>query len=123
MVHEKLEQRNSWVIHAQPGWFSGPAMDDYRYYTVHMTKTRRLRFTDTLSWFSSKVVIHILTSTDRNIATANDLTTALLNPLSVAPFASIDNTTQYYLKILNRLLGNHIIKGTYTRLLKPISRV
>ena len=111
------------MLHAQPGWFSGPAMDDYRYYTVHMTKTSRLRFTDTLSWFSSKVVIHILTSTDRNIATANDLTTALLNPLSVAPFASIDNTTQYYLKILNRLLGNHIIKGTYTRLLKPISRV
>ena len=35
----------------------------------------------------------------------------------------MDDTTRYYLKTSNRLFGNHIIKGTYTRLLQPNSRV
>ena len=63
------------------------------------------------------------TSTDRTIAATNDLTTVLLNLSSVSPLAPVDDTTQYYLKTLSRLFGNHIIKGTYTRLLKPNSRV
>ena len=123
LVHKKTGQRNLWALHAQPGWYVGPAMDHYRCYTVHMNKTKSLRFTDTLTWFPSKVVMPVPTSTDRAIAAANDLTTALLSPSSVSPLAPMDDTTRYYLKTLSRLFGNHIIKGTYTRLLQPNSRV
>ena len=79
LVHEKAGQRNSWVLHAQLGWYVGPAMDHYRCYIVHMTKSKSLRFTDTLTWFPSKIIMHVPTSTDRDIAANNDLTTALLN--------------------------------------------
>ena len=98
-------------------------MDHYRCYTVHMTKTESLRFTDTLTWFPSKIVMPVPTSTDRDIAADNDLTTALLNPSSVSPLAPMDDTARYYLKTLSRLFGNHMTKGTYTRLLKHNSRL
>ena len=97
LVHEKPGQRNSWALHAQPGWYVGPAMDHYRCYTVHMNKTKSLRFTDNLTWFPSKVVIPVPTSTDWAIVAANGLTTALLNPVSVSPLAPMDDTTRYYL--------------------------
>ena len=86
-----------------------------------MNKTKSLRFTDTLTWFPSKVVMPVPTSTDRAIAAANDLTTALLSPSSVSPLAPMDDTTRYYLKALSRIFGNHIIKGTYTHLRTPNS--
>ena len=64
LIHEKSGYGNSWTLYAQPGWYIGPAMDHYRHYTVHMTKTRSLRFTYILTWFPSKVVMPVLTSTD-----------------------------------------------------------
>ena len=88
-----------------------------------MNKTKSLRFTDTLTWFPSKVVMPVPTSTDRAIAADDYLTAALLSTSSVSPLAPMDDTTRYYLKTLSRLFGNHIIKGTYTRLLQPTSRV
>ena len=123
LVHETPGQRNSWALHAQPGWYVGPAMGHYPCYTVHITKTKSMRFTDTLAWFPSKVVMYIPTSTDRAIAAANDLTIALSNPSSVSQLLPMDDTTRSYLKKLSRLFGNHIIKGTYIRLLKSNSRV
>ena len=62
-------------------------------------------------------------SIDRDITAANDLTTSLLNPSSVSQLEPMDDATQYYLMTLSRLFGNHIIKDTYTRLLKPNLRV
>ena len=98
-------------------------MDHYRCYIVYITKTRSLRFTDTLAWLPSKVVMSVSTSTDIDIVAANDLTISLLNPSSAVPVAHMDDTTQYYLKTLSRHFGNHIIKGTYNCPLKPTSRV
>ena len=70
-------------------------MDHYCCYTVHMTKTKTksLRFVDTLTWISSKVVMPVPMSTDRAIVATNDLTIVLLNPSTVSPLALMDNTT------------------------------
>ena len=111
LVRENPGQRMSWALHAQPGWYVGLAMDHYRCYTVHMTKTKSVRFTDTLTWFPSKVVIPVPTSTDRNIAAANTLTTAILSPSYVSPLAPMDDTTRYYLDVSLEIISSkaHII--------------
>ena len=68
-------------------------MDHYRYYTVHMTKTRSLRVTDTLTWVTYKVVMYLSIFPDIDIVGTNELTIILMNPSSTAPLAPMDDTT------------------------------
>ena len=49
-VHEKPDQRSSWGKHGVPGFYVGPAMNHYRCYTVWVTHTGSVRYTDTLAW-------------------------------------------------------------------------
>ena len=68
-------------------------MDHYRYYTVHMTKTRSLCVTDTLTWVPYKVVMHVPIFPDIDIVATNELTIILMNPSSTAILAPMDDTT------------------------------
>jgi hypothetical protein len=48
IAHEKPDQRASWDPHGLDGYYLGPALDHYRCYQVHITKTKGARIVDTV---------------------------------------------------------------------------
>jgi hypothetical protein len=40
IAHETPNRRRTWAPHGQDGWYIGPELEHYRYYTVYITKTR-----------------------------------------------------------------------------------
>jgi hypothetical protein len=52
---EKLDKRASWDPHGVDGYYLGPALDHYRCYQVHITKTKGTRIVDTVEFFPSKL--------------------------------------------------------------------
>jgi hypothetical protein len=51
VVHETPNRKRTWAPHGQYGWYSGPALDHYRCYTVYITKTREERVVETVDFF------------------------------------------------------------------------
>jgi hypothetical protein len=51
IAHEKPYQRASWDPHGLDGYYLGPALDHYRCYQVHITKTKGTRIVDTVEFF------------------------------------------------------------------------
>jgi hypothetical protein len=43
IAHETPGRRRTWAPHGQDGWYIGPALENYRCYTVYITKTRSNR--------------------------------------------------------------------------------
>jgi hypothetical protein len=54
IAHEKPDQRASCNPHGVDGYYLGPALDHYRCYQVHITKTKGTRIVDTVEFFPSK---------------------------------------------------------------------
>jgi hypothetical protein len=50
IAHEKPDQRPSWDPHGVYGYYLGPALDHYRCYQVHVTKTKGTRIVDTVEF-------------------------------------------------------------------------
>jgi hypothetical protein len=48
IAHDKPYQRASWYPHGVDGYYLGPALDHYRCYQVHITKTKGTRIVDTI---------------------------------------------------------------------------
>jgi hypothetical protein len=48
ITHEKPDQRESWDPQGLDGHYLGPALDHYRCYQVHITKTKGTRIVDTV---------------------------------------------------------------------------
>jgi hypothetical protein len=40
IAHETPNRRRTWAPHGQDGWYIGPGLENYRCYTVYITKTR-----------------------------------------------------------------------------------
>jgi hypothetical protein len=87
LTHEKPSNRASLSTHAFDGWYTGPALDSYRCYTIWMWDICRERIFNTLTWFPSKVTMPLASSVDLIIASANDIIHALDNPSSNSPLA------------------------------------
>jgi hypothetical protein len=51
IAHETLGKRKTWAPHGQDGWYIGPALEHYRWYTVYVTKTRSSRVVETVEFF------------------------------------------------------------------------
>jgi hypothetical protein len=51
IAHETPNRRRTWAPHGQDGWYIGPALEHYRCYTVHITKTRQDRIVETVEFF------------------------------------------------------------------------
>jgi hypothetical protein len=64
LVHVKPNKRTTWSPHGADGWYTGPALDSYRCYTVWVWETRATRLCDTLSWFLTKTTMPLASSTD-----------------------------------------------------------
>jgi hypothetical protein len=58
--HETPERRQTWAPHGQDGWYTGPALEHYRCYTVYITKTRSSRIVETVDFFRINSKYHSL---------------------------------------------------------------
>jgi hypothetical protein len=93
IAQEKPGNRRTWAPHGQHGYSLGPAMHHYRCQNVYISSTANERIVDTLEFFPHNYQMPKLSSTDRLIMSANDMTDALQNPHPEVPFAKIGDDT------------------------------
>jgi hypothetical protein len=93
IAHEKPGNRCTWAPHRQHGYSLGPAMHHYRCQNVYISSTANERIVDTLEFFPHNYQMPQLSSTDRLIMAAKDMTDALQNPHPEVPFDRIGNDT------------------------------
>jgi hypothetical protein len=80
IVHEKPDQGASWDPHGIDGYYLGPALDHYRFYQFHITKSKGARIVDTVEFFPSKTPMPQTSSKDMATIAALELSNALQNP-------------------------------------------
>jgi hypothetical protein len=93
IVHEKPGNRCTWAPHGQHGYSLGPAMHHYRCQNVYISSTANERIVDTLEFFPHNFLMPQISSIDRLIMAAKDMTDALQNPHPWVPFAQIGDDT------------------------------
>jgi hypothetical protein len=91
--HEKPGNRLTWAPHGQHGYSLGPVMHHYRCQNVYISSTANERIVDTLEFFPHNYQMPQLSSTNRLIMAAKDMTDALKNPHPEVPFAQIGDDT------------------------------
>jgi hypothetical protein len=92
-AHEKPGKRRTWAPHGQHGYSLGPAMHHYRCQNLYISTTASERIVDTLELFPHNYQMPQLSSTDRLLMAAKDMTDALQNPHPEVPFASVGDDT------------------------------
>jgi hypothetical protein len=93
IAHEKPGKRRTWDTHGQHGYSLGPAMHHYRCQNVYISTTARERILDTLELFPHNYQMPQLSSTDRLLLAAKDMTDAFQNPHPDVPFTSVGDDT------------------------------
>jgi hypothetical protein len=93
IAHSKPGKRRTWAPHGQHGYSLGPAMHHYRCQNVYISTTASERMVDTLEFFPHNYQMPQLSSTNRLLMAANDMTDALQNPHPEVPFASVGDDT------------------------------
>jgi hypothetical protein len=111
IAHEKPSQRRTWAAHGQPGWSLGPAMNHYRCQNVYVTATASERIVDTLEFFPHNSPMPQMSSTDRILVAAQDITDALKHPHPDFPFATIGEDTIAALEKIVRNLHKEVKKA------------
>jgi hypothetical protein len=100
IAHETPGRRRTWAPHGQDGWYIGPALENYRCYTVYITNTRSNRIVETVDFFPQKVILPFPSSLDLATQAAVDLTHALLHPQPAGPFCQVGDKQAIALKRL-----------------------
>jgi hypothetical protein len=93
IAHEKPGKIRTWAPHGHHGYSLGPAMHHYRCQNVYIPTTASERIVDTLEFFPHNYQMPQLSSTDRLLMAAKDMTDALQNPHPDVPFASVGDVT------------------------------
>jgi hypothetical protein len=93
IAHEKPGKRRTWAPHGQHGYSLGPAMHHYLCQNVYISATASERIVDTLELFPNNYQMPHLSSTDRLLMAAKDMTDALQNPHPEVPFTRIKYDT------------------------------
>ena len=104
LVHIKPTERTTWSPHGADGWYTGPALESYRCYTVWLWETRASRICDTLVWFPTKVTMPIASSNDLILAGIGDIIQALRNPSPGSTLAPLTDSLHEALLQLTRVL-------------------
>jgi hypothetical protein len=103
IAHEKPGKRRTWAPHGQHGYSLGPAMHHYRCQNVYISSTASERIVDTLEFFPHNYQMPQLSSTDRLIMAAKDMTDALQNAHPEVPFTHVRDATILALTELNKI--------------------
>jgi hypothetical protein len=93
IAQEKPGKWRTWAPNGQHGYSLGPAMHHYRCQNVYISTTASERIVDTLEFFPHNYQMPQLSSTDRLLMAAKDMTDALQNPHPEVPFASVGDDT------------------------------
>jgi hypothetical protein len=93
IAHEKPGKRRTWAPRGQHGYSLGPAMHHYRCQNVYITTTASERIVDTLEYFPHNYQMPQLSSTERLLMAAKDMTDAFRNPHPDFPFAIVGDDT------------------------------
>jgi hypothetical protein len=93
IVHEKPGKRRTWAPRGQHGYSLGPAMHHYRCQNVYISTTANECIVDTLEFFPHSYQMPQLSSTDRLLMAAKDVTDALQNTHPEFPFTSVGDDT------------------------------
>ena len=104
LVHIKPKDRTTWSPHGADGWYTGPALESYRCYTVWLWDTRATRLCDTLTWFPTKVTMPLASSNDLILAGIQDIVHALKHPSAGSPLAPLSDSHHQTLQQLNAIL-------------------
>jgi hypothetical protein len=112
IAHEKSDQRASWDPHGLDGYYLGPALDHYRCYQVHITKTRGTRIVDTVEFPPVRLAMSNTSSKDLASIEALELSNALQNPAPAAPFSQIGMAQLQALRQLSDILSATLPSGT-----------
>jgi hypothetical protein len=106
IAHEKPSQRQTWAPHAQPGYSLGPVMHHYICQNVYITSTASARIVDTLEFFPHNSPMPQLSSTERLLMAANDMTRALKHPHMDVPLNTVGDCTITALTNLSAIFQN-----------------
>jgi hypothetical protein len=93
IAHKKPGKRRTWAPRGQHGYSLGPAMHLYRCQNVYISTTASERIVDTLELFPRNYQLPQLSSIDRLLMAAKDMTDALQNTHPAIPFASVGDDT------------------------------
>jgi hypothetical protein len=93
IAQEKPGKRRTWAPHGQHGYSLGPAMHHYRCQNVYISATASERIMHTLEFFPHNYQMPRLSSSDRLLMAAKDMTDDLQNPHPEVPFASVGDDT------------------------------
>jgi hypothetical protein len=93
IAHEKPGKRRTWAPHGKHGYYLGPAMHHYRCQNVYISATASERIVDTLEFFPHNYQMPQLSSTNRLIMAANNMSNAYQNPHPEVPFTHIRDDT------------------------------
>jgi hypothetical protein len=96
--------------HGQPGYSLGPAMHHYRCQHVYITSTASEHIVGILEFFPHNSPMPQLSSTDRVLMAAQDMTDALKHPHPDVTFATIGDETIMALTTLATLFKNKFQK-------------
>jgi hypothetical protein len=91
--HEKPGKHRTWAPHGQHGYSFGPEMHHYRCQNFYISATASERIVDTLEFFPHNFQMPQLSSTDRLLMTANDMSNALQNSHPEVPFTHVGDDT------------------------------
>jgi hypothetical protein len=103
IAHEKPSQMRTWAPHGQPGWSLGPAMNHYRCQNVYITAKTSERIVDTLEFPPHNSPMPQMSSPDRILTSAQDMTDGLKHTHHDVPFATIGDDTIAALETLSEI--------------------
>jgi hypothetical protein len=115
IAHEKPAKRRTWAPHGQHGYSLGAAMHNYRCQNVYISATVKEHTVDTLEFFPHNSPMPQLSSTDRLIMAANDMTNALKNTHPAVPFTKVGDDT---IEALTQLAEN--FKNKFQKVKPPV---
>jgi hypothetical protein len=93
IAHEKPGKRRTWAPHGQHGYSLGPAIHHYCCQNVYISAMASERIVDTLEFFPHNYQMPQLSSTDRLLMAANDMSNALQNSHPEVPFTHVGDDT------------------------------
>jgi uncharacterized protein YndB with AHSA1/START domain len=107
---KKTAKRRTWAPHGQHGYSLVPAMHRYRCQNVYISATASKRIVYTLNFPPHNSPMPQLSSTDRLLMVANDMTNALKHPNPEVPFSHVGDVTITALTQLAEIFKNNFQK-------------
>jgi hypothetical protein len=105
IAHEKPANRRTCAPHGQHGYSLGPAMHHYRCQNVYISVTASEQIVDTLEFFRHNSPMPQLSSTDKLLMAANDMSNALKQHHPEVLFSLVGDDTITALKQLAEILN------------------